>query len=136
MASGILRHLRKQNPINVQKTRQMDTKTVRSAITQAKYNESNGSVLTSEILLIAIGLGILYKSWWVFGGVLLGLFTLMHIPFLGTLFLLCLSLVLGVIGWAFGLMAESLGAQVVLALLGFLAGVGIHFSARQHLEDL
>lgn len=108
---------------------------VRRAINQAHDNYKNSKLLSFEIFLISVGLGLGVKSWWVFGGALVGLYIVLLVPYLGTVLLLLLSAIWGYIGWEIGSLFKNVGAQVVLGALAFLSGVGVHFSARQWFED-
>ena len=46
---------------------------VRKGMTNARFNEKNINILSGEIIIVATIAGVMYKSWWVFGVVLLAL---------------------------------------------------------------
>jgi len=114
----------------------MQQKDIRQAITQAENNETNSTILFTEIILISIGYGLAEKSWYIFGGVFLGLIFILQIKVLSYLLLILLSIVWGAIGYGLGTIFGSTEAMVVLSILGFLLGLGVHFSALEGYEDL
>lgn len=110
---------------------------VRKGVTNAQFNEENSSTLIGEILIIAVIIGIYMKSWWWFGGSLLGLGILICIPYIGALLCFILSLAWGVIGYAIGDgLIGSNAAGWVIGILAFLGGLGVHFSARTWFKDI
>lgn len=114
----------------------MSSKDVRKGMTEAKFNEENASILFGEIGLIAIGLGLFAQSWWVFGGVLLGLLLAILIPGIAIVLMVAFSLAWGAIGYAIGTLFDSFGASVVLCIIGFLFGLGVHLSALEWAQDV
>ena len=46
---------------------------VRKGVSNAHFNEEQSSIFIIEVFVISIVAGLYYSSWWVFGGVLLGL---------------------------------------------------------------
>jgi len=50
--------------------------------------------------------------------------------------MIVLSIGWGIIGYAIGVAFDSIGAMVVLSILGFLVGAGLHFSALEWTEDI
>lgn len=110
---------------------------VRKGITNAHFNEENSGTLYGEILIIAIAIGIYMKSWWWFGGSLVGLIILVCLPYIGALLCFVLSLAWGVIGYAIGDgIIGSNAAGWVIGILAFLTGLSVHFSGRQWGKDI
>jgi hypothetical protein len=98
-------------------------------------NEDQSRILTGEIFLIAAGLGFYMSSWYVFGGVLIGLMIALFIPYISILLMLLLSISWGVIGYWLG-QFFSVEASYVLAGLGFIMGLGVHFAALEWSQDI
>ena len=114
----------------------MEHQNVRKGITNANFNEENSNVLFGEIAIISILVGVGTQSWWWGGGVFLGLIISLFIKPLAIVLMLLLSICWGVVGYGIGGLFDSNGAMVVLAILGFLIGAGIHFSALEWAEDI
>lgn len=108
---------------------------MRRSITGGIANIRNSNILIWEIFIIAILAGLFKESWWWFGGTFIGLAILLSIPFLGTAFCIVLSLLWGIIGYSFGAMLSDAAAWVI-GILSFMAGLGIHFSGRQGIQDM
>lgn len=109
---------------------------VRSGIVQEKYHSNNWGILSVEILLLAIGLGMAYRSWYVFGGVFFGLIILFSIPIISGILSILFSISWGFCGWNIGKMFNSLEASVVLGAISFCFGLAVHSSALVFLSDL
>lgn len=109
---------------------------VRKGITNSLFNEDNSGILIGEIFIIAVVIGLTKQSWWYFGGILLGLSILLGIPFLGALLCILLSIAWGIIGFFIGSLFDSNAASWVIGILAFIAGLSIHFSGKQWLNDL
>jgi len=114
----------------------MSSANVRKGMTNAKFNEENSNILFGEIFIIAIGLGLFAQSWWVFGGVFLGLIISLFIPKVSIILMIAFSLCWAVIGYGFGSLFGSVGASIVLSILGLISGLGLHFSALEWAQDL
>jgi hypothetical protein len=108
---------------------------VRKGVTNARFNDRNSTILFGEILCIAIVAGMLCRSWWTFGGVFIGLCIILYIPVLSGILLVILSLFWGFFGYALGALFQSTAAMVVLGILGFFTGLGVHLSGRQWARD-
>lgn len=109
---------------------------VRRGVTNAKFNEENSNILFSQITIVSIGLGIYYSSWWVFGGAILGFIICLNIKTLSVILAILLSLGWALIGYFIGIFFESNPASIVLAIIGFLSGLGANFSGLQWVEDI
>lgn len=117
-------------------TSPVQMKNVREGVTKAKFNKENSKVLFGEIFLISVGVGFYYKSWWAFGGTLLGLIIASFIKPIAILLMILLALGWGLVGYFIGAFFNSLPASVVLGIVGLLAGGGLHMSAMQYVRDI
>lgn len=110
---------------------------VRAGVSQAKANETGFAFLAVEVFLVAVGAGLLYKSWYVFGASWIGLLIAMQFSPLATPLCIGLSLAWGAAGYV---LAEHLkwggGAEVVIAGLAFAITMGFHLGAIDHTKDL
>ena len=89
---------------------------VRKGVSNAHFNEEQSSIFIVEVFVISIVAGLYYSSWWVFGGVLLGLIIAVFIKILSVPLMLAFS--------------------IVLAIIGFLAGLGCHLAAFEWVRDI
>ena len=108
---------------------------VRKGMTNARFNEKNSGILFGEIAIVAIIAGFMYHSWWVFGGVLLGLIIGIIIPGVAIFVAIGFSIAWGFIGYTIGSMFSN-EASIVLAIIGFLAGLGLHLSGIEWAQDV
>jgi len=109
---------------------------VRRGITNAKFNEQNSNILFWEIVILSVLAGGLAQSWWVFGAMFVGLIAALYVQKLAVILMLAFSLVWGLIGFGVGSMFDSTAASVVLSVIAFLSGFGIHMSALQWAQDV
>jgi hypothetical protein len=109
---------------------------VRKGMTNARFNEKNINILSGEIIIVATIAGVMYKSWWVFGVVLLALIIGIVIPRIAIFLAIGFSIAWGIIGYSVGNWFGSSGASLVLAMIGFLAGLGLHLSAIEWVKDI
>jgi hypothetical protein len=109
---------------------------VRKGLTQAKFNDENSGIMMAEMTLIAIAAGLVTSSWWWFGGVFLGFIVAVNIRPLANVLAFVLSLGWGILGYGIGMFFDSQAASVVLGVLGFLCGLGLHLSALQWFRDV
>lgn len=109
---------------------------VRKGMTQAKFNDENSSIMIGEMMLISAVAGLAASSWWWFGGVFLGFVVAMSIRPLAKVLAFVLSLGWGIVGYGIGMVFDSQAASVVLGLLGFMCGIGMHMSALQWFQDI
>lgn len=115
----------------------MDSKSVRKGIVDAEFNSGAFGILSIEITVIAIALGVHFESWWIGGGIWLGAIMLSAVSkWFGIVLAIVLSAGWGLIGFGIGAMFENTGAEVVCATLGFVTGLGIHLGAMQYGQDL
>ena len=114
----------------------MSSNDVRKGMTNAQFNEKQSGILMTEIFIIAVVCGLYFTSWWVFGGVLLGLIIGLFIPQVAIPFIILLSVGWGAVGYGIGSMFGSTGASIVLGVIGLLAGVGSHLGALQWAKDV
>ena len=113
----------------------MGSSDVRKGFTQAKFNEDQIGIFIAEILIISGVVGWYYKDWYVFGGVLFGLISIMYIPYLNILLAIVLSIAWGGIGYFVGKLMSQEAAYVIGAIL-FLAGMGSHLGAIEWAKDV
>ncbi|MBT3725889.1 MAG: hypothetical protein HOM14_00315 [Gammaproteobacteria bacterium] len=114
----------------------MNYQSVRKGVTKARFNEDNSGIIYSEIIFIAIGVGLVMKSWWWGGGLLFGLIFALAFRPLALLIVFLLSVGWGVIGGGIGYLFDSDGAMFVLGTIGFMTGLGAHLSALEWIEDI
>lgn len=119
------------------------TTSFRRAIVQSQLNETSSKVLFFELLIISILIGYATRSflWGISGFVIL--IILMGIPKINTILLWILSLIWGLFGFGlgFGLTEHKMSplwgfliALITGAIVTLLA-LGIHFRAKQNVED-
>lgn len=110
---------------------------IRKGFVNAQFNEENSSILIFEIAVAAISVGLWMHSWWWGGGTLLGLIIALQINFLAIILVITLSFAWGAIGYAIGIwLFQSQSAEIVLAIIGLLAGLGSHLSGLAWFRDL
>lgn len=114
----------------------MSHENVRKGITNANFNQEQSGILFGEIFLIAGGLGLYTESWWVFGGLFIGLIIGLFIPFVAIPLMILLSLCWGAIGFGIGTLFGSTAAAAVLGIIGLLAGAGVHMAALEWTKDI
>ncbi len=114
----------------------MDHKQVRKGITNAEFIEDNSNIMFTEFAIIAVIIGLTTRSWWWGGGSFLGMVFAIFIKPLAIVLVVLLSLAWSAVGYIIGAMFDSTGAMVVLAIIGFLAGLGVHLSAMEWAEDI
>lgn len=115
----------------------MNHKDIRKGVTQAEFNEDSSTILLGEIVIISILAGAFTHSWWGFGICLFGLLACMFFKKTAFYLAIILSLCWAGVGVYIGLdWFKNTGAAVVLAIIGLVAGLGVHFSALEYIEDL
>jgi hypothetical protein len=70
----------------------MSTGNVRKGVTQAKFNEENVNIVIGEIAILSIAVGLYFQSWYVGGGVLLGLMLGILIPYVSVILAIIFSI--------------------------------------------
>ncbi len=101
-------------------------KQVRKGITNAEFNEDNSNIMFDEFAIIAVIIGLMTRSWWWGGGSFLGMIIALFLKPLAIVLVILLSLGWSAVGYVIGAMFGSTGAMVVLAIIGFIAGIGVH----------
>ncbi len=113
----------------------MNHNDVRKGATNAKFNEDNSGILFIEIVIISAAIGFVLTSWIYFGlSLFVLLFCLLFKP-LAMIVSLALSICWGIIGYLIGTMFSH-DASIVLGIIGFFAGLGLHASAIQWVRDI
>lgn len=109
---------------------------VRKGVTQANFNSGSFTIIAIEIAIIAIFFGLYFKSWWWGGGVYLALLVAIQIKNLSLPVMLAGSLLWGLSGFLIGSLFGSYAAQVVIGIISFIIGLGVHFSGIEWANDL
>jgi hypothetical protein len=90
-----------------------------------------------EIMAVSIALGVIYSSWYVFGGELIGLLICLAIPPISAL--LCFALAVGMGYMAYSIMRffeASDGATCVVTGLIGLAALGANIAGAEFMQDI
>jgi hypothetical protein len=90
----------------------------------------------TEFAIIAVIIGLVTRSWWWGGGSFVMMSVALFIKPLAIILVVLLSLGWSAVGYVIGAMFSSTQAMIVLAIIGFLAGIGVHTSAMEWAEDL
>jgi hypothetical protein len=83
-------------------------------------------MVVAEFLFIAFVVGILTKAWLGFLGTFLGLYAIYRFTRLSALLSFVLSLYWGLLGFHLGAALGGVGAGALLAVVGFVVGLGVH----------
>lgn len=108
-----------------------DSENMRSGVLGAIYDYKNRKIVGAELIIIAVACGVYFASWWVFGGVLIGLILMFSIRILSFLLCIILTLVWGLLGFMIG---QSIGGNTpgfVFAGISLLLGYFVHSSMRR-----
>ena len=134
----------------------MSSGDTRKGFTQANFNSDAFNIVAAEILFISVAVGYAMSSWYVFGGLLVGMIIALMIPVINILMLILMSIlwsfVAGILMLAFyyDLDTEnnsfsnitsiydmfSYPGCVVVAGLVFVMSVGAHLGAIEYGKDL
>lgn len=109
----------------------MNSKDIERGIINARVNDKNATILVGEILIITIVAGIVSWSWWIGGGVFIGLWILIRKQKAAKIICVILSIFWGMIGYCIGMAFKSIPAASVLAIIAYGIGYNIHSSAVQ-----
>lgn len=110
-------------------------KDVRRGITQAKFNEDASNWLFFEIFFISLILGLISKSWWVFGGLLFGMMGLLFSRKMAIILMIALTIFWAFVGYTIGAY-WGFSASVVLAALALFCVGGLHLGALDWMKDM
>lgn len=83
-------------------------------------------MIVAEFLFIAFLVGILTETWLGFLGTFFGLYALYRFTRFSAVLSIALSLYWGLLGYHLGTSTDELGVGLLLAALGFGAGVWVH----------
>ena len=109
----------------------------RKGMSQAVLNEQLSQVLICEIFVLSVVAGVYTKSWWIGGGLLFALCAGLTNGIASKAIVIVLTLGWGAIGARVGSsLFESVGAAVVLGVLGLGMGWGIHTAGLQWVRDI
>ena len=127
----------------------------RKGFTQATFNDDASNVLFGEIIIASIVVGVFFESWYVFGGVLVGLIILFCIPVINIVLAIVFSLLWAVIGAGIACYFQDINlnletnisidlvtvlfstpaSQIVGGIL-FLVGLGMHLAGIEWVRDV
>ena len=85
-------------------------------------------IVLPEIVILSIIIGILFHSWLLFGLTLAVSIVIYNNHKLAWILIILLSLVWGIIGYGVGSIFGSESGEIVLGIIGFLLGLGVHAS--------
>lgn len=114
----------------------MSSHDVRKGIVNAEFNKKNSGILIWEMFMLSVVAFHFTDSLSWAGGVFFGLIFVLQIKPLASLFMIFLSLCWGGLGFMLGVLFDSTVAVLAFSFLGFLIGVGAHFSALEYFQDL
>lgn len=113
----------------------MERDEIRKGLHQAKYDENSSSIFFVECSLIALILGIYFKSWaWGFGS-FVGIIILLQIKAIQFLLAIMFIILWTFIGWSLGKGLFGWQASIFTGILAFIVSLGVHFSALAWIED-
>ena len=133
----------------------MSVGNTRKGFTQATFNDDASNILIGEILITSIIGGVFFESWYVFGGVLVGLMILFLIPVINIVLAIVFSLSWAIIGAGIvcyfqdinlnletnisidlvTLLFSTPASQIVGGVL-FLSGLGMHMAGIEWARDV
>jgi hypothetical protein len=99
------------------------------SISLAEMYEKRAGLFITELILIAVVAGVLFKSWWIFGIMLCGSFFALRIKYLSAVIAILLSSAWAAAGFGLGLLFKSHEAAAVLAILSFIVALRVHLTA-------
>lgn len=108
-----------------------DTENMRSGVLGAIYDYKNRKIVGAELIIIAVACGVYFASWWVFGGVLIGLILMFSIRILSFLLCIILTLVWGLLAFMIGFSIGGYAPACALGGIGLLLGYFTHSSMRR-----
>ena len=114
----------------------MTIRNTRTGFTHAQCNDDASSLVSFEILLIAVAFGVGMQSWWWGGGIFLGGMIIMVTPILNILFCLAMTAAWAVAGFHIGEAIGQEGANYVIAIIAGLISLGAHLGAIEWAEDM
>ena len=114
----------------------MSSKDVRRGITNARINEEAFGIIGFESIVVAIAMGLLLKSWLVFGGVFLGLIIIFTIPKIRVFIIGLFCIGWAVLGYFIGVLIGSIGASITFCVLLLITSLGLHMQAIEYLDDI
>jgi hypothetical protein len=127
----------------------------RKGFTQATFNEDASNFLIGEILIASIVGGAFFESWYIFGGMLVGLLILFVIPLINIILSIFFSLLWAVIGAGIVCFYQDINlnletnisidlvtvlfstpASQILGGILFLSGLGMHMAGIEWVRDV
>ena len=92
----------------------MSSGNVRKGMTQAKFNEENVNIVYGEIAILSIILGLVFQSWYLGGGVFLGLMIGLTLPYVCLILAVSFSIIWSIL--AAGIASSFYGLDVDTSL--------------------
>ena len=120
----ILHRDTKTSAIQTDSKPKMKIRNTRTGFTQAQCNDDASSLVSFEILLIAVACEVGMQSWWWRGGIFLGGMIVMVTPVLYILFCLAMTAAWAVAGNHIGETIGQDGANYVIAIVAGLISLG------------
>ena len=132
----------------------MSVRSTRKGFTQAKYNDDAVNIIIGEIFILSCAAGFYYSSWYVFGGMVIGLMVCMYVPVINIIMGLGLSCLWAIMGATvvcffqdvqisdisgfkgFLTTVFSTPASQVIGGILFLSGLGAHLGAIEWARDV
>ena len=132
----------------------MSVGSTRKGFTQAKFNDDAVNIIIGEIFVLSCAAGFYYSSWYVFGGMVIGLMVCMYVPVINIIMGLVLSCLWAITGATvvcffqdvkisdisdfigFLTTVFSTPASQVIGGILFLSGLGAHLGAIEWARDV
>ena len=132
----------------------MSVRSTRKGFTQAKFNDDAVNIIIGEIFILSCAAGFYYSSWYVFGGMVIGLMVCMYVPVINIIMGLGLSFLWAITGATvvcffqdvqisdisdfigFLTTVFSTPASQVIGGILFLSGLGAHLGAIEWARDV
>lgn len=100
----------------------------KSSKISSQYDDMTIKILLLEIFVIALVAGFYYQSWWLFGGIIVGLFIALNFRVLAIILNVLFSLGWAFIGFVIGTYTQNFTASLLLSAVGLIAGLIFHKS--------
>lgn len=113
----------------------MRKKDIRGAYHQAQFDEGSSKIFYFECIIVAVIVGIYFRSWYVGIGTMIGLMLIIPIKIVSFLLAIAFTLFWAFMGWGIGMSIDGIPAGILGAILAFLIGAGVHLSALMYIAD-
>lgn len=113
----------------------MEHQEVRKAIHQAKYDDKSSTIYFVELAILAVVIGICFKSWaWGLGSYV-AILILMQSKIFNSLLAIFFIILWALVGWVIGKEVDGIMTGIFGGILAFIISVGVHFSALTWIDD-